>query len=180
MTSPSNVASSVDYTQVSPVKNYMYGTSSLPEISPSVRDLNKSQDYSNSQISFHNDISKSRKGRKKKNGKKKIKYTKHLEEEGTEMFNALMENKTSEFQMRMVSNRLKRLEFEEQRARDKILKSQYKAELLQKQKEEKERHKEMKRRRMEMQKRNLENMRREHTMDRLKMKQHIKNLIDTK
>ena len=55
--------------------------------------------------------------------KRTTNYEKYINPEGTEMFNALMEHKTSRLQMSTVANRLKRLEFEEQRARDRIQKA---------------------------------------------------------
>lgn len=41
-------------------------------------------------------------------------------EEGVEMFNALMERNASQFQMRVLKNRINKLELEEQRAKAKI------------------------------------------------------------
>ena len=97
-------------------------------------------------------------------------YDKYIDPEGTEMFNALMENKTSQLQMNMVTNRLKRLEFEEQRARYRINKARDKIMLLNQQKEEKNRHFELKRKHKNFVEWDLQRQRRVNSLNRMETK----------
>lgn len=155
-----------------------YSTPTLPNIK---KNLNRSQDYattgfpgSNGQVS-----GRSKRSIKSKNSKM-LNFENFMSEEGTEMFNAQMEFKTSELQKQMVNNRLKRLEFEEQRARDKIYKAQLKAMRLQQLKAEKDREREHKQRMKELMEKDIELKKREHTLDRVKTKEHIKTLQHSK
>ena len=175
-------SASVDYTKNSPVRTFMYGaagneiisTPSLPEIRPGSRNANKSQDYSNG-MQIHNDLSSAiMSSRLNQDTKKRINYSRYLDEEGVEMFNAFMEHKTSVLQMNMISNRLKRLEFEEKRARDKICKARDKASILQHQKNQKDRYKNFMKKWKDNVIKDIDQKRRDNTLDRIRVKQHIR------
>ena len=188
MNTDTKVNTSVDYTKNSPVRTYMYGaatnemnsTPSLPEIRPGSRNANKSQDYS-AGMPINNDMGSSISSSRLNPGiTKRINYSKYLDEEGVEMFNALMEHKTSILQMNMISNRLKRLEFEEKRARDKIWKARDKASILQQQKDQKDRYKSFMQRWKCSVNNEIEQRRRDNTFDRIRVKEHIKNNMKMK
>ena len=188
MNTDTKVNTSVDYTKNSPVRTYMYGaatnemnsTPSLPEIRPGSRNANKSQDYS-AGMPINNDMGSSISSSRLNPGiTKRINYSKYLDEEGVEMFNALMEHKTSILQMNMISNRLKRLEFEEKRARDKIWKARDKASILQQQKDQKDKYKSFMQRWKCSVNNEIEQRRRDNTFDRIRVKEHIKNNMKMK
>ncbi|CAI2371181.1 unnamed protein product [Moneuplotes crassus] len=179
MDSNKKLSSSVDYTQESPVKAFMYGTSSLPEISYQADAINKSQEFDGNNMSLTNGAGFQKKKNLKKGRKFANNYSnsrKIVDEEGTEMFNARMQNKTSQIQMNLVANRIKRLEFEERRAREKILKAKFAAEKIQKIRSQKETERNQKRKFQEMHKRKLDKLRHHNTLERLKVRQHIQDL----
>jgi hypothetical protein len=185
MSSPQKQMSTKERTSESQEKYFMtgngkggnYSTPSLPEIKTGANGLNKSWDYSTN--SLHNGLISGKEGPMSKRKRKLIDYHKFVSEEGTEMFNVLMEHKTSEIQAKMVSNRLKRLEMEEQRARDKIYKSRLKALQLQQQQDLKRREREFKQRWIEMWERDLDRQKRQNTFERVRVRQNIKELQKT-
>jgi len=182
MSSTQKLNKSEDYSESSPTKPYIngnsgggnYSTPTLPNINAAKNDLNKSSDYANTNM-LNGRRSRKKSSRNSSKRNKNAAFQRAVNEEGSEMFNALMEQKTSELQMNMVVNRLKRLEYEEQRARDKIYRSQVKAMKLQQQQQEKERELRFKQRWQLVQDRDLQNQRRQNTLDRLQTKQNINN-----
>ncbi|CAI2371483.1 unnamed protein product [Moneuplotes crassus] len=178
MKSNQQMSSSIDYTGESPVKSYMSGTSSLPGIHPKNEGLNKSQDFAQTNLAFVDGLNAAKPKIKKK--KRKRNYKTLIAEEGTEMFNAQMESKTSKIQMSLIQNRIKRLEFEEQRAREKILKAKNEAERIQALQHQKQAARSQKIKFQAMEKRKLEGIRQQNSLDRMRMKQHIIDLQNYK
>lgn len=107
--------------------------------------------------------------------KRTTNYEKYIDPEGTEMFNALMEHKTSQLQMNMVSNRLKRLEFEEQRARERIAKARERILKLNQQREEKQKYQEFKQKHLNYLDWDLQRQKRVNSLNRLNTKENIKH-----
>lgn len=179
MASNSRLSPKVDFTKDSPVKSYMYGNSSLPDISPNSVDLNRSQEYSSSNLSVANGIDvPNKKLRDARKHGRNANHRKIANKDGTAMFNALMQNKTSEIQMSLIQNRIRRLEYEEHRARNKIQKARDRADRLQKIREHKSQQRQEKQKHKELQQRRLSSVRKSNTIERIRMRQHIRDLRD--